>query len=276
MTDDEHLRLTGRQVRAFVCGVDPAGCRELATLSAMRPPTLFAVQDTSWIGWEGWGFIGTVAQVVSLVTIAGAALQYVSQRRQMPAFLLDWRVLGTATISAATGSGTYHLVEFRNIGRGVGHLIELQLFNAQVFRTADYRARSVLGAGDSFSMLVTTPDVSAVWVRAAWRVENDQWRVSACWAPLVWSGPLYEQWLGERAAHGRRSLLERWWDRSDPRGVEPQGATSVRIAPHRLSDERIAQLFPAPAGITVSSSALADAIPANLPFIPNVESSGQR
>lgn len=159
--------------------------------------------------WEGWTFIGTVAQVLSLVTLVVGAWRFTRQRRQFPLVLLDWHVIGNTTLASGE---TYHVVEFRNIGRGTAHLRMMHFTEARVELTAEYRAPHVLPSGERFQLLVTAHKLEAVWFRTLLQTPNDTRRMVWTWFPLMRTGELWEQSEREWDQWQARPLLQKLRD----------------------------------------------------------------
>lgn len=177
--------------------------------------------DTSWIAWAGWAFVGTVAQVLSLVTLVVGAWRFTRQRRQFPLVLFDWNVIGNITLASGE---TYHVVEFRNIGRGTAHIRMMHFTEARIELTSEYRAPRVLPSGERFLLLVTAHKLEDVWFRILMQTPNDTRRMVWAWKPLMRTGQLYEQSEREWDEWLDRPLLPKWRDYWKGVPVHPGGA----------------------------------------------------
>lgn len=175
--------------------------------------------------WPGWSAIGAWASVLGLITLLVAGWRLVVQRRQAPLFYLTWSVLGSANVDGKS----YHVVEFTNAGRGFGYLDILSFVNGYVRLADEYRAPRVVASGQRFRILLTAPKLEDVWIRLMTRTPDDFTLMRFRWESLLSEGAMHEQWVKEREAWDRRSLLQRWWDRSTPRAVEPHGQLAARI-----------------------------------------------
>lgn len=145
-----------------------------------------------FLSWPGWAGVSGIAQLVALVTLVGAAWRFILQRRQMPLFALDYGVLG----SASRDGIEYHVVEFRNTGRGSAELHLLEFFGASVRFEQDFVAPRVLMPGGTFRLMLSSPVLKNVWFRLTWRTPDAKGRVTLAWWPLVY-GPVRDQWKAD-------------------------------------------------------------------------------
>lgn len=187
-----------------------------------------------FLEWPGWAGVSAIAQILSLATLLIAVWRFVVQRRQMPLFSLAWDFIGTVDVRGTK----YHLVEFRNVGRGAGEFFTFHLCGARAELTENFLAPSVLGSGESFKMLITSPDLGAAWARWSVRTPDHRSRFRFRWAPLIRSGVIADGWNHDFDAWESRSYYEMMRDAVRPRPVGPGGVPTGIVtgnSPNRLS-----------------------------------------
>lgn len=237
--------------------------------SGRGPGMVTDVEGGFWHGfahWDGWQAVSGVAQLLSLLTLAFALVQLSRNRRQFPLAGIGIDVIGS--VSVGEEQARYHVVEFRNAGRGIMNLIALEVFQGRLLLLDGYHARSHLGSGDSFRLLLTSPNVEDVWIRAAYRVEDHRHRVVVRWLPLARQGAIAEQWFSDRDGESRlRMAPRRLMDRFRPRPVMPGHAVDVAFNARRNGRARaFAALNPDEVETEMHSSAFPSGI-ADLPYV---------
>lgn len=169
-----------------------------------------------FLTWPGWAGVSALAQLLALVTLLGAAWRFILQRRQMPLFSLDCEILGHRVVD---DEGTrYHLVEFRNTGRGSAEIHMLEFVGALVRHEDGYLTPTVVMSGGTFRLLLTSPKIAEVWFRLTWRTPDSRRRATIAWWPLVRHGELYDRWV---ASSRRTQYLRRIRQALLPRPVAP-------------------------------------------------------
>lgn len=67
------------------------------------------------------------------------------------------------------GKQPEYTFELRNSGSGAAHILEFQIVGAEIIGSDEFRPRKTLGSGESFTLLIRSPDISHVWFRVLWR-----------------------------------------------------------------------------------------------------------
>lgn len=217
-----------------------------------------------FLTWYGWSAISAIAQILSLATIAIAAWRFVVQRRQMPIFALTWDFIGTAT----RDGHQFHLVEFRNVGRGAGEFIAFYAAGARAHLADGFLTPKVLGSNESFRLLITAPDLEAAWVRHVYRTTDHRARFQVRWGPMLSEGSRADQYRADQDRWDERSYFEVWRDRVYPRAVGPgqalQGTIRARHSPSTME-----AILTAGDLTSINHSLLAGTDnPFKLPFVP--------
>lgn len=188
-----------------------------------------------FLAWPGWAGVGAIAQLLSLATIIAGVWRFVVQRNQMPRFLLTWDFIATTEIDG----DAYHIVEFRNVGRGTGEFHGLHFANARPHPLEGFLAPQALAANDSFRLLITSPDLKQAWVRTLIRTPDNRFRLRIGWRPLIATGTLREQFDTDLDEWAARSYYEIIRDRLKPRpvapGYAPRATLNGRRRLHTLS-----------------------------------------
>ncbi len=228
---------------------------------ALRREDRYAQPMDAFWTWNGWTAVGSIACVLALATLIFATKEVLAQRRQIPLFQLNWEIFATKTI----GAETFHVVEFRNFGRGPGNLIDLQLCGAWARLDDEHRAPSIVEAGGRFRLLVSTPDLERAWVRYIFQTQADRQRFDVQWGPLHAEGAMDVEYERQTTEWGARSRWRRWQDRRKPASVAP-GGQPVGVVKGKSAPEEIKILLGAPAGSTFySGKALSR--PASLAYV---------
>ncbi|CAN7151840.1 hypothetical protein LJR044_002488 [Microbacterium foliorum] len=173
-----------------------------------------------FLSWDGWAGVSAIAQIVALVTLIAGFARFIALRRQVPLFRFSWDFIGTHEVDGHE----YHLVEFRNVGRGAGEFMDIHIIGADVLRIEGFIPPTVLGSGESFRALLTSRDLSQAWIRWIWRTQNHESRWFVRWAPAVRSGAMQEQWKLDVERWLWRSTYDIARHRFKPRYVGPGGA----------------------------------------------------
>lgn len=203
--------------------------------------------DAFW-AWNGWTAVGSIACVLALVTLVFATKEVLAQRRQIPLFQLDWEIFATRTI----GGDSFHVVEFRNFGRGPGNLIDLQLCGAWARLDDDHRTPAIVESGGKFRLLVSAPDLEQAWVRYIFRTQADRKRFDVRWEPLHGDGAMEDEYARQTTAWADRNWWRRWQDNRKPASVAP-GGRPVGFVKGKNAGEEVKILLQAPAGSTFYS-----------------------
>lgn len=211
--------------------------------------------------WPGWGAISAWASILALVTVFVAVWRFVRQRRQAPQFHLMWTILGTSRVNG----DEYHLVEFVNAGRGFGYIDVLAVMNGHARLIEDHMAPRVLGSGQRFRLIITAPTVADVWLRTMTREPDDFVKMRFRWEPLVQGGNLWDQWVKEREAWGKRSPLQRWRDRYRPRPVAPHSQLAASVRAGKRAN--VSAVFGGERPAIMSNASAGTIFPNDLPYI---------
>lgn len=125
------------------------------------------------------------------------------------------------------GKRSEHTFELRNSGSGAAHILEFQIVGAEIIESDEFRPRKTLGSGESFTLLIRSPEISHAWFRVLWREVASsksakmEWRrahpsAGNGWPPIVPSKPhSWGQWgpftehTKEGKAEGKRKTLRR-------------------------------------------------------------------
>lgn len=169
-----------------------------------------------FLSWAGWTGLSALAQIVALATLIGAGWRFILQRRQIPQFVPDCLVIGTAKINGLP----YHVVEFRNVGRGPVELRMLEVFEGRIYFEETYYPPGIWGAGQSFRLLLTAPKLSEVWIRITHRTPDDRRAAKIAWYPLV-RGDLRTRWRDDVKQWGWGA---RFRQHVAPKAIGPGGA----------------------------------------------------
>lgn len=222
--------------------------------------------NLDFLSWSGWAGVSAIAQIIALITLAAALWRYILQRRQFPAVLLRWDVIGTGTRG---GEGPFHAIEFRNIGRAPMIIFLMDVFDARPVLDSEHRARGVLEAGGSFTLLVTAERIEDAWFRVLWQTTGDRRKMHLDWHPLTQAGTRAEQhetevedWTGLPLVP--RKLRER---RGEP--VAPGGLPYATVFRGTRSTKRVSRIASVLDEHGVSYSALPSARAVDdLPYFP--------
>lgn len=208
--------------------------------------------------------MGSIACVLALATLVLAFAEVRRQRRQMPIFQLRWDFY--ATTSRATDR--YHVVEFRNTGRGSGEFIALTLCGARAHLEEEFLAPHSLGSGQTFRLLITSPDLEKAWVRYIYRTEADERRFAVEWQPLYPLGAMSDEWDSQTTTRAERNWFVRLRDRIRPRRTKvAPGGIHFGVLPRRNHDARLAEFLRAEPGDVFYSALVVGPAP-TLPYVP--------
>jgi hypothetical protein len=174
--------------------------------------------DAFWT-WNGWTAVGSIATVLALATLVFATAEFVVKRRQVAEFMLDWAPIATAAVAG----GTFHVFEFHNFGRGAARLVSLTLCGARAHIDNTNRAPEVLGAGSTFTLLVTSPDLEQAWVRYVYSAQADRRRFVVEWHPLMRNGAMADELSRQENADDARPWIRRAFYRRRVKPVAPGG-----------------------------------------------------
>ncbi|MBT2474234.1 hypothetical protein J7E68_06490 [Microbacterium sp. ISL-103] len=216
--------------------------------------------DAFWT-WSGWTAVGSIACVLALATLIFATKELLAQRRQVPLFRLDWEIFATRT----TGADSFHVVEFRNFGRGPGRLIDLTLCGAWARLDDEHRAPAIVESGGRFRLLVSSPDLGNAWVRYVFQTQANRQRFEVRWEPLHSVGAMEDEFDRQTTEWSNRSWWRRFRDSRTPASVAP-GGRPVGIVQGLKATDQVKTLLHAPPGsIFYSGKALSK--PATLKYV---------
>jgi hypothetical protein len=219
-----------------------------------------------FLAWPGWAGVGAIATILSLATLVFAVARFIIQRRQMPLFRLSWEFIGTATADGKQ----YHLVEFRNVGRGTGDFVTFTMCGARAEATEGFLAPRMIASGQTFRLLVTSPDLSTAWVRWSYRTLDHATRVTFVWRSLIRTGPMAQQYKRELENWESRSYYDMMRDAARPRPVGPGGAPVGTVVYSNGAVEKIAKLLDLDRPGEIHSSVFAGSEePAALNYVPH-------
>lgn len=203
----------------------------------------------TFLTWAGWSGVSAIAQILALATLVVGFWRFVVQRRQIPLFHLTWDFIATQTRDGLA----YHVVEFRNVGRGMGQLIGLTVVGARPFLTEGYFTPTTLGSGEAFRLLIEPADLSKAWVRWMVRTPDHRMRVHIKWCSLTRTGDLADVFDAASEAYASRNWIkrirDRWWPDQAVRpggtvyGVVYAGKHSARLAIYLGVDDAGSELF---------------------------------
>lgn len=188
----------------------------------MDSPAGFLSPDTAdWLL-----IVATSAQVLALLTLVGGLIRVVSLRRVIRAVMLISSETKTVVIPDV---GHFHCLTFTNIGRGTMHLRSLSFVGARPYLTAGYEAPEVLGSGEAFDLLITSPDMSNAYFVACFAADDDFRMTEVRWEPLRRKTPLGDAWEKQSDIEYRLRAWYRIRDRFSPRPVHPDAFTRTRF-----------------------------------------------
>jgi hypothetical protein len=205
--------------------------------------------------WSGWTFVGTIAQILSLITLITAAVQFAAGRRRFSRVRLTWRVVGTRMVDGrdhlvpfAREKHHVYVLEVHNVGRTALAILALDLVGAYAHITDENQTPSFLAVGESYRLLIETPDIGNAWIRSSAQSQDDRYRVTVFWGPIVGGGQLGKQAQIEASAWRKRSPRKRLVDRVRGVVVGPGGAPFSHYQDSRASSNRTRTILANPDG----------------------------